>query len=66
MYSLNNAQWETNNESKSSPFQKLIVAKLFKKFPIFYETGRLITVLTKARHSAASSASIIQIGRIGC
>jgi hypothetical protein len=30
--------------------EEYIVAQLVKKFPNFYETGRLIIVFTKVRH----------------
>jgi hypothetical protein len=34
--------------------QKLIVAKMFNKLPIFYGVRRFITVFTTARHCASS------------
>jgi hypothetical protein len=40
--------------------QKLIIAQLAKKFPVFYETLRFIIVFIKARQWTLSSASLIQ------
>jgi hypothetical protein len=39
---------------KQSILEKLIVAKLFKKFPAFYGTRKFITVFTKAHHVSLS------------
>jgi hypothetical protein len=35
---------------KESPFEKLVVAQLFKKFSAFYETRSIIRAFTGARH----------------
>jgi hypothetical protein len=40
--------------------EKLTVAQLVKRFPVFYGTQRFITVFTKVRHRSLSSASWIQ------
>jgi len=34
--------------------EKLILSKLVKKFPAFYETRRFITTFTSARHLSLS------------
>jgi hypothetical protein len=41
---------QLSHSIKALPLEKAQVAQLFKNFPTFYETLRLITVFTRAYH----------------
>ena len=45
---------------EQSPFEKLTISQLVKKFPAFYGTRRFITAFTSARHLSLSWARSIQ------
>ena len=43
-----------------TPWSRVLLEKLIKKFPAFYRTPKFITVLTSARHLSLSWANSIQ------
>jgi hypothetical protein len=53
-------KWYTVTLWSSVLLEKLIVTQLVKKFPVFYETQKFITVFSRARHWSLSRTKFTQ------